>query len=252
MDRAGNACNGFVPLDRHRHRFHMSPPSPVHRLLDKIVRAGDPSRRSRFHTLRGDSAYASALIDLPLCLAHTFAFKALGRRPTLPWIPYSAIRFLKRRARSDWRVLEIGSGMSTIWLAQHCGEVDSIEADETWVTLLRHEIEKRRLSNVRVHFHWRADEMCDFSRWADLSFDLAFVDGGPRPECFTAAIPKVKPGGFIYVDNTDIVKTAQHSRELVLAYARAHGCRLWIFQGLVPCNLFVNEGLLLQKNPAAP
>jgi len=222
----------------------------VRSLFDKIIRGGDPTRRSRFHTLRGDPVPWSGYADLPACLAHTFAFKAFGRRPVLPWIPYAAIRFLRAQAKPDWRVLEIGSGMSTLWLARYCCIVDSIEADETWVSLLQKEIARRKISNAHVHFRWRANEMCDFSNWADASLDLAFVDGGPRPECFTAALPKVKPGGFIYVDNTDIAKTAQHSRELVTAYATAEKCPLWIFRGFVPCNFFVNEGMLLRKNPA--
>lgn len=229
-----------------------NPTTPIRRLTDKIVRGGDPDRRSRFHTLRGDrSPIWSACLDLPQCIAHTAAFKILGRRPVLPWFPYPAIRFLAQRARRDWQVLEIGSGMSTLWLAQHCGQVDSIEADEAWFKLLRDEIGRRKLPNSRVNLRWRANEMCDFSNWADASLDLAIVDGGPRPECFTAALPKVKPGGYLYVDNTDISKTAQHSRELVLGYAETHRCAMWVFRGLVPCNLFVNEGMLLQKNPAS-
>jgi precorrin-6B methylase 2 len=221
------------------------------RILDKLVRAGDTGRRSRFHTLRGDRAPLSAWVDFPACLTQMLVFKAFGHRPALPWIPYAAIRFLRRRITPAWRVLEIGAGMSTLWLARHCGQVDSIEADQRWVDLLRADIARHGVTNARVLFRWRADEMCDFRDWPDGSLDLAFVDGGPRPQCLEAALPKVKPGGFVYVDNTDSVKTAQNSRELLEAYAREHRCPMWIFRGFVPCNLFVNEGMLLEKNSAA-
>jgi hypothetical protein len=217
-------------------------------LFDKIVRAGDPSRKSRLHTLRGDRAPLSSLADLPRCLGHTLSLKLFGHRPTLPWIPYPAIRFLHRQLNRNWHVLEIGSGMSTLWLASHCARVESIEADQRWVDLLQVEIDRRRVTNAHVAFRWVATEMCDFSQWPDASFDLALVDGGPRAACFTSALPKVRPGGFIYVDNTDIENTSGDAGERLLAHAREHRCRTWTFRSFVPCNLFVNEGMLLQKN----
>jgi predicted O-methyltransferase YrrM len=215
--------------------------------IAKLVRAGDPGRTSRFHTQRCDRAPLSSLADLPVCLLHSALFKIFGRRPTLPWIPYPAIRFLRTHLTHASRVLEIGSGMSTLWLAQHCDHVDSIEADQRWVGWLREEIARRHLSNVEVLFRWQAAEMCDFSNWPDASLDLVFVDGGPRPQCCEAALPKLKPGGFLYVDNTDIAKTAANSRELIEAYGRERYCAVRIFRGFVPCNLFVNEGMLLQN-----
>lgn len=220
-------------------------------IYTKIVRAGDPRRPSRFHTLTGMPAPTAAFADLPRCVGQTLAFKFSGRRPVLPWIPFPALRYLAARTTRDWRVLEIGSGMSTIWLAERCGYVDSIEADERWVGLVESQIARRNLRNVQVHYRWRADEMCCFSNWPDESLDLVFVDGGPRPECFTAALPKLKPGGFVYVDNTDVAAISQHASELVHAAARERGWRMLVFRGLVPCNLFVNEGLLLQKTPSS-
>ncbi|HTQ30164.1 MAG TPA: class I SAM-dependent methyltransferase [Opitutaceae bacterium] len=166
----------------------------------------------------------------------------------MPWIPYPAIRFLRRRLNSNSHVLEIGSGMSTLWLASLCARVDSIEADQRWKDLLQAELVRRRIANARIIFRWCASEMCDFSQWPDASIDLALVDGGPRPECFTAALPKIKSGGLIYVDNTDIDKTSRDAGERLMSHAREHGCRMWIFRGFIPCNLFVNEGMLLQKN----
>jgi Methyltransferase domain len=223
-------------------------PSPSS-IIDKIVRAGDPGRKSRLHTLCGDRAPLSSLADFPQCLGHALSLRLFGRRPLLPWIPYPAIRFLRRRFNGNWHVLEIGSGMSTLWLASHCAQVESIEADQRCVDLLQAEIARRRIPNVHLFFRWLADEMCDFSQWPDASFDLAFVDGGPRTECFINALPKVKSGGYVYVDNTDIAKTSGRSRELLLAYAREHRCQTWIFRGFAPCNLFIDEGILLQKNP---
>lgn len=222
------------------------------RIIAKALRAGDPYRRSRFHTQTGKRASLVSFLDLPLCLGHVLAFKLTGFRPVRPWIPYSAARHLARQIKRNWQVLEIGSGMSTLWLAERCAEVNSIEADARWVEALNREIVRRRLTNAHIHFRWQANHMCDFSAWPDSSLDLVFIDGGPRPACFEAALAKVKAGGYIYVDNTDIEKTAQNSRFLVESFATDSGATLRVFRGFVPCNLFVNEGMLLQMPCAAP
>jgi predicted O-methyltransferase YrrM len=137
---------------------------------------------------------------------------------------YSAARFLGRRIERSWRCLEIGSGMSTLWLAQRCAQVE----------LLRAEIARRKVSNATIHYRWQAAEMCDFSAWSGQPPDFVLIDGGPRPQCLVAALAVVKPGGFVYVDNTDLASTAQNSRDLLEAHARAHDCTIWVFRGLVP------------------
>lgn len=227
------------------------PPSSM-KFLARLINAGDPGRLTRFHTSQNDQMPLSGLLDLPLCVWQTLMFKAFGTRPIRPWIPYAAARFLARRIGHTWRILEIGSGMSTLWLAQRCAQVDSIEADQRWVELLSAEIARRKVANAKIHFRWQAAEMCDFSAWADSRPDLVFIDGGPRPQCLVAALAVVKPGGLVYVDNTDLASTAQNCRNLLEAHAQAHDCTIRIFRGLVPCNLFVNEGMLIQVPAARP
>jgi hypothetical protein len=217
----------------------------LRKIFQKLLRGTNPSRRSRFHTEEGALPPLRALLSVPISLWQIVRFRLTGRRPETPWIPFSAIRYIRRQVRREWRVLEIGSGMSTLWFAERCAEVDSIEADVSWHERLVAELAARG-SQARVHYRWRWDHMCDFSMWPDRSLDLLFVDGGPRPECVEAGLAKVRPGGLIYVDNTDQPRTSGRSKDLLIRLAREPGTELTTFRDFVPGNLFVNEGMLLR------
>ena len=56
----------------------------------------------------------------------------------------------------------------------------------------------------------------------DESFDFALVDGYRRDVAVSTAIRKVRPGGFVYLDNSD-VPDAEHSsaRSILLGAAKS-------------------------------
>ena len=208
--------------------------------------------RTRFRTSDGDRAPFRELLRLPRCVAQWSRARWTGRRPELPWIPYPAIHALARQLPPNAHALEIGAGMSTLWLAGRCAAVFSIEADAQWFERLRDELARRRLSHVRLEHRWEAGHLCDFSAIADHSLDLAFVDGGPRLACARAALRKLKPGGLLYVDNTDDAGTGESTKRFLLETARAPGASLEFFRGFPPATLFVNEGALLRPGPTSP
>src|SRR4051812_35576099 len=111
-------------------------------VLQYLVKA-DPHRVTRFHDLRGNCIKPSQCAEIPLALASTVMRRVAGRRPELPWIPSGARQALAALLCKQSRVLEFGSGMSTLWLARRAGYVHSIEHDSVWFsavsgTLLRH------------------------------------------------------------------------------------------------------------------
>ena len=82
----------------------------------------DPGTRAgRFHTARG-----------PMRLSGWLRYPAAwwrarrGRTPERPWIVPASIGWLRRRIRSDWSVLELGSGRSTAWFARRAGAGDQL------------------------------------------------------------------------------------------------------------------------------
>src|SRR6476659_9332203 len=69
-----------------------------------------------------------------------------------PWFSFAAIDYLKTLVHPQMRVFEYGSGGSTLFWAERTGEVISIEHDEQWFQLMKRELERQGVSNVRYYF----------------------------------------------------------------------------------------------------
>lgn len=216
------------------------------RLLGKLLRGSTDDRRSRFHTQEGRLAPASAYLQLPFALLQYLRRRWSGRLVEAPWIPPSATRRISQRLSPASRVLEIGAGMSTLWLAARCGSLLSIEADREWHDRLAEILARRGLRHVNLQYRWQAADMCDFSAVADGSLDLCLVDGGPRLECARAAIPKLKTDGWLYIDNTDLYP---ETKSFLRSLSVSRPCLLTYFRGFAPACLFINEGALLELLP---
>ncbi|MGA2271724.1 MAG: glycosyltransferase [Opitutaceae bacterium] len=225
-----------------------APPS----LLVKFLKAGSRARRSRFHTARGDVLPLSAVLYLPATVWLMFLPRLMRWRPTRPWIPFSAVRAIARRLTPASMVLEVGSGMSTLWLARRCARLVSLEADELWFKRIGELLRRRGHRHVDLRYRWKADELCDFSEFPTASLDLVIVDGGPREQCLRAALPKVRPGGAVYVDNTDEPSISGQCREYLQETAGKTGGRLYYYRDFSPGNFFVSEGILLVTPGSSP
>lgn len=216
------------------------------RLFDKVIKGTTGTRPTRFHTQEGQRAPYAAYLGLPIALGQWVRLKLTGRRAERPWIPPSATRDIGSRLSSAARGLEIGAGMSTLWLAPRCGSLVTIEADEAWVKSLRNILAERGWGHVDLRALWRAEEMCDFADIPDGSLDFCLIDGGPRAACLRAALPKLKPDGWAYVDNTDLYPDA---KALLLTLEAQNRGSLVFHRGFAPACLFVNEGAIIKLSP---
>jgi predicted O-methyltransferase YrrM len=159
--------------------------------------------------------------------------RAAGRAAlpeAVPWITFGAARFLDSVIRRDWKIFEYGSGGSTLYLAGRAGQLVSIEHDPAWADKVRVELERRNLGRCELRCieperaaspadpsdpegaasSWHGLRDFSFARYAaaidaaeDASLDLVLVDGRARPACVAHARPKVKPGGYLLLDNSD-------------------------------------------------
>jgi predicted O-methyltransferase YrrM len=124
-------------------------------------------------------------------------------------------------------VFEYGSGSSTIFLARHCAQVISVEHDGNWATRVQTALDRLSISNCQLRrvvpepIGTAADtigytsgfEGCEqlaFRRYAsaiddqdDHSLDVVLIDGRAREACLRHADRKLRPGGFLIVDNTE-------------------------------------------------
>jgi hypothetical protein len=85
--------------------------------------------------------------------------------------------------------------------------------------------------------------------------DLAIVDGFCRFGCIEAVLPKLRPGGFLYLDNSDADKDAplnlpgenKKAQGLLLRYLQNNpAASLDRFNGLIIGELHSAEGMLLR------
>jgi len=170
--------------------------------LKQLVAGRTPLRRSRLHDEKGNRVSLTSSLSLPWIAAAYVAYRCAGYRPEIPFLGSSAIRRIRRLITSESRVLEFGSGMSTIWLARRCGFLHSIECDSSWFSHVDSRLRRAGLRNVRYELRPPTDNF-DIPQYDDGYFDFALVDGEARSKCVSVAVQKVKPGGYIYLDNSD-------------------------------------------------
>lgn len=148
-----------------------------------------------------------------------------------PWITFAAIEFLRGVVRPGARAFEWGSGGSTLFLLGLGARTTSIEHDPEWfarvsqrVSELGHSADLRLIEPQPRAGHECADaasplgyassdprySAASFAAYAraidaldDGSADLVLIDGRARPACIRHALPKLRRGGWLMLDNAD-------------------------------------------------
>lgn len=215
--------------------------------VQQLYRA-DGWRVSRLHDMRGNRVSWREIAALPATLAEATAREVFGHRPELPWIPPAARRALARLLTRQSRVLEYGSGMSTLWLARRAAEVISVDHDREWAARVGGLARDRKLDNVSLHWLLDQSEYVNPPGSERHKFDLVIVDGIARPECAAAALDYAKPAGAIYLDNTDFGSQWQwylDAEAVLLRAARERGGKVQYFTGFPPATFVASQSMLV-------
>lgn len=147
----------------------------------------------------------------------------------IPFLEQPVIDYITATMPRNGIMFEYGSGNSTIYFAQFVKQVISVENSTRWYKLLAAELPRRNLTNVQLHFipvdpSGRGSDPSDpkgytsrsglyknrlFTHYAsfintfpDETFDWITIDGRSRPSCFMNAIPKVRVGGYLFLDDS--------------------------------------------------
>ena len=164
----------------------------------------DPGERAgRFHTVRE-----------PMPLSGWLRYPAAwwrarrGSTPERPWIVPAAIGFLRRRIRSDWSVLELGAGRSTLWFARRAGRIVSFEDNGFWAEQTQARLAQLSLDNVDLRVQPIEELPGAVTALPDATFDLVFVDFLEAPavtriDALKPAMKKVRLGGWLLLDDSD-------------------------------------------------
>ena len=167
-----------------------------------------------------------------------------GSRRPIPWLTYSAIHQLQKTLRPDDRVVEIGSGNSTLWFAERVAEVRSIETDSEWAQRVNEMLAAAGRENAKVVYAPNFDERLTREMMEKAS--VISIDGGFRCEAAAVAAAHAPHARLIIIDNTDCVEWASipqlfERRAAVISAHRSMG----------PCLLHEWETTLVYM-PAAP
>ena len=186
----------------------------------------------------------------------------------VPWIPYAAKRYLDTITEYKWKVFEYGSGNSTFYFAGRGCTVVSIEDKKSWFNALYAELCECRTINDRVrlihvpidpevlgkdvanpdHYYEPPGEG-NYRAYASAIdvyppgyFDLVVVDGVARPSCLMHAHSKVKPGGYLMLDNSDRAYYLECTEHILARWER------YTFWGHGPLNSY-QWGCTIWKRP---
>ncbi len=180
---------------------------------------------------------------------------------------YAAIDWLSKNLQPRMKLFEWGSGGSTAFFARRVEKVVTVEHDPTWFTHVANTIRQHGYGNASVSLaeptpptsseplYRSSDERyanLTFSRYVgrideypDDYFDIVVVDGRARPDCIEHAVSKIKPNGYLLLDNAER-EEYQRGWDVVRNWPTI---RLW---GPGPYNTYAWETRICQKIVQTP
>ena len=149
-----------------------------------------------------------------------------------PWITFKAIDFLKIHLKPGHKIFEYGGGGSTLFFVKRVAQIITVEHNKVWFDTLQHIIENKKSDNWKGIFipaekgdlvsnpefanpyHYSSDDepsigfnykkyVTSIEAFSNNYFDCVIIDGRSRPACIIHSIPKIKPSGFLVLDNSD-------------------------------------------------
>lgn len=125
-------------------------------------------------------------------------------RLRLPWLPFRLIDELSEWLTPTTRVFEFGGGGSTLWFLDRGCEVVTVEHAGAWSERLASLVTSSRWELLERSPEGGFDDYVDsVLAYPEASFDLVVVDGRERVRCAHAALSRVRPGGWLIVDDVD-------------------------------------------------
>lgn len=150
----------------------------------------------------------------------------------LPWLNFPALEFLEKNISPEYKVFEFGGGGSTLFFCKNVAEVATVEDHSGWFDTLTQTVRTKGYQNWKGFFiapepvsgdsprskqnpadfcsGSKGMEHLSFEKYARAIdpfpvayFDLVLVDGRARPSCIQQALPHLKTGGLLVVDNAE-------------------------------------------------
>lgn len=207
-------------------------------------------RKTRLHDEKGNLVDPENILHAVPAFFSALAKRLLGLRPMVPMISYRGRAAIEDILTTETDMIEFGSGNSTPWFACRVRTLVSIEDDPDWYTHVERVLASSGKENVR-HELRTEENYADVSDIEEASLDFAFVDGTDRAGCIKAVVPKLKPGAYLYLDNSDKDMTIpdgdlRRAEAALLDAADVRGGSVRYFSDFSPTNFFVEQGMLVR------
>jgi hypothetical protein len=187
----------------------------------------------------------------------------------MPWLTFPALQWLNSKQMNDWSVFEYGGGGSTLYFTKRAKQVITVEHDPEWFAILAETLKKRQRENWTglhilpekltgkrgnpedPHLYLSTDEhflTYEFKKYASAidsfeTFDLILVDGRARNGCILHALPKLKSGSYLVIDNAE----RQHYTKYFQDEFTNHFEVILDSLAPVPYTRFISKTLILRK-----
>lgn len=166
----------------------------------------------RFTDYEGNRPSAYSVLRLPYVVKTWLQTRKSPLLPQpVPFLVLDAIRMLDQVLQPGMTVVEAGGGNSTLWFLEKGAKVTTYEHDATWASNIQHTIRMEPMrfheTNSKMKVMQGAAAVADMALMPDHSIDIALIDCmndfTRRNDCIRALRDKVKPGGWIVLDNSD-------------------------------------------------
>ena len=167
-----------------------------------------------------------------------------------PFIVYEAINKLSEILTPYDKVLEFGSGNSTLWFLKQQARLTSIEHSSQWANAVNHFIHEEKFDEELIRFFefkltQKEETHAYIDGLEDETFDVVFVDSSNgfnnRNESIEHSLSKLKEGGWMVLDNSDHPNNWPGGVYLDSLYKRER------FTGYTPMGLYVSQTSFWQK-----
>jgi len=136
----------------------------------------------------------------------------------IPWIVFESADWLRSVIKSDWKILEWGSGGSTSFFLSQTRHLVTVEHNSDWCKKVVDYVNDYNLyTDWDLFLRPPVDEPSrvisfrakgSFKKYAQVvlkyhNLDLVFVDGRARKWCSWLAASRITPGGYLMLDNSE-------------------------------------------------
>jgi len=150
----------------------------------------------------------------------------------LPWLSFPAIDLMQASLKSNDKVFEYGGGGSSLFFIDRVAEVVTVEHDTEWFKALAEQMKSEKGARWEGHhvqpsngslasapdasepLHYASKDKDSLGKnfkeyaskidaYPDGYFDVILIDGRARTACLHHAVPKLRAGGMLVLDNAE-------------------------------------------------